>query len=68
MILWNFIIRLVMETTIELSFAVLLNLKYGSSDSKLTGAVVNYGSAILFALILVVAPTLILYFYCKNFE
>ena len=66
-LLWNFILRLIMEGVLELSFCIYFNLRYGSCDFKVLGSWVNYFYAVFFAAIIVAMPFFILIFYCKNF-
>ena len=52
----------------SLSFSVYFNLKYASCDFKIVGSWFNYFMAILFAVIIILAPIFILFFYNKNFS
>jgi len=66
--LWNFVIRLVFETCLMLSFALIINLAL-VGHSKIENWLEAYdrGLAYLLALAMVLLPLFILWFYCKNF-
>jgi len=69
--LWNFVIRLVFEACLELTFAVIINLAFVFSGESPIGnwlEAYDRGIAFLMALAVVLLPLFILWFYCKNFE
>jgi hypothetical protein len=69
--LWNYIIRLIFEATMELSFCVLLNLKFGGLDSPgdlLAGEWFSIGCAIFLGLCVLASPIVIWVFYNRHFD
>lgn len=67
-LMWNFVIRLVIETFLELSFSCYFNLRYANCDFAYVGSWVNYFFAVLFTAMLVAAPFFIIGFYLKYFD
>lgn len=65
--LWNFVIRLVIEAYLELAFSVYFNLKYTSCDFNYFGSWNNYFFALMLGFLLVASPFFILGFYHWNF-
>jgi hypothetical protein len=67
-ILWNFVIRLLLEGTLETAFCVFFNLQYGEFDTSIFGAWFNYFFSCLLGVTLVLLPIWIVVFYLKNFD
>jgi hypothetical protein len=67
--LWNWCIRLVFEATMEFTFACYLNIRFFDSwEETPWGGKVDYVLAIFFAVLVILAPFAIMYFYCKNLD
>jgi len=69
--LWNFVIRLVFEACLELTFAVIIDLPFAwkgirEVENWLEGF--DFALAMVLTVVVVLLPFFILYFYCKNFE
>jgi hypothetical protein len=66
-IMWNFVIRLIVEAYLELTFSVYFNFKYASCNFNYFGSILNYFFAILFACLLIITPFFIIFFYNWHF-
>jgi hypothetical protein len=64
---WNFVIRLVIEGYLELVFSVYFNLNYAKCTFSFLGSWVNYFYAIIFAVLIGLAPLFVVGFYSLNF-
>lgn len=60
---WNFVIRLILEAALEISFCAYFNLKYGKFDKTIFGSWFNFVSIIILAGCLFLLPFFILDFY-----
>ena len=73
-LLWNFVLRLIIEGVLELFFCAVLNVMYGnvySYDSSAewgAGELFNFICACLFGSIAIIAMPWILLFYCTKSE
>lgn len=66
--LWNFVIRLVLEAALEISFCAYLNLRYGHISSHYFGEVFNYVSTLILGSALVFLCGWIVVFYLQRFD
>lgn len=64
---WNFVIRLVIEAYLELVYAVFFNLNYAKCTFSFLGSWVNYFYAIIFAVLIGLAPLFVVGFYSFHF-
>ena len=62
-LLWNFVIRLVLEQFLKLGFGLLLQFKYVFVNKKYYGSVVNFMLAIIMTVIAVLLPFFVVIFY-----
>jgi len=62
------VIRLVIESYLELGFSVYFNLRYARCHFSYLGSWVNYFYAVAFAVALVAAPIFVIVFYGRNFS
>lgn len=69
-IMWNFVIRLIMETALELSFCCLLNIPYLYRIALFEGffEILDYFMTILISIMIAIMPFWIAIFYIRNFE
>lgn len=68
-LIWNFCIRLILETAIETIISTILNLKFGRFSTQLPfGDFVNRMYAYFFAAIYLTSPVTIPAFYCYNYK
>lgn len=67
-LMWNFCIRLVLEAGIEIIISSLLNIRFADFYGVPWGAKLNKILAIFFAVLFLVSPVLISFFYCWNFH
>jgi hypothetical protein len=67
-LLWNFVIRLVIESYLSLGFSVYFNLRFSHGRFSYLGSWVNYFYAVSFAAVLIGAPLFVICFYCYNFK
>ena len=68
---WNWVIRILLESTLELGFSLILMIQFtrpAHLEQKYLGSYINYGIGILLALSLLLLPCFILLFYCKYFD
>ena len=65
---WNFVIRLVLEGALEISFCAYINLKYGTFDSGIFGSWCNYISTVILTVALICLPFWIAVFYTRRFD
>ena len=68
--MWNFIIRLLMETALELSFCCFLNFPYFYKITSVSGFFegMDYFMTALIGFLIVVFPFWAAIFYNKNYE
>jgi hypothetical protein len=67
-LLWNFVIRLILEGALDIAFAAYINLVYGEFNIHLFGSWVNYVSAYILGGAVILLPVWILWFYLRNYE
>jgi hypothetical protein len=67
-LLWNFVIRLVIESYLSLGFSVYFNLRFASCKFSYLGSWVNYFYAVGFAAVIIAAPLFVVFFYSRNFS
>jgi hypothetical protein len=69
-IMWNFVIRLIMETALELSFCCFLNFPYFYRIANFEGffEILDYFMTIVISLMIAIMPFWIAIFYIRNFE
>ena len=67
-LMWNFVIRLILEGALETAFCCYINIKYGKFDRKIFGSVFSFLSSIVLGLLLILFPVFILVFYLRNFD
>lgn len=65
---WNFVIRLLIEAAMEISFGTYLQIKYGEFNFKLFGSWFNFVSTAFLGGSLVLLPIFIVIFYNHNFH
>lgn len=65
---WNFVIRLIIEGSMDLTFTAYFNLKYANFSVRYYGSFVNYILAIMFGILLISTPIFIIVFYGINFR
>lgn len=65
---WNFVIRLIIEGSMDLTFTTYFNLMYARFSVRYYGSFINYIFAILFAILLIASPVFIIVFYGVNFK
>ena len=66
-LLWNVVLRTVMQTSLEFGFCIVFTLKYAEFDGSI-GAAINFCYAYLFTILLGVIPFFFIIFYKKNNE
>ena len=66
-LLWNWIIRLVLESALEIAFASTLNIKFGNFSDP-WGSEINLYMAFLFGGCVLLLPIFICLFYVRNFD
>jgi len=71
--LWNFMIRLVFEASLELVFCCVLNITYGNifdydEENVGVGSKINFYFSVFIGVLILASPLLILLFYNFNFE
>ena len=66
-LLWNAMLRTVMQTSLEFGFCCVLTLKYAKFDGSL-GATINFAFAYLFTVLLCLFPIFCAIFYQKHFN
>ena len=66
-LLWNAVLRTVMQTSLEFCFCCYFNLKYAEMDKSL-GASINFGYAYVFSVLLCAFPIAFIIFYKKKFD
>jgi hypothetical protein len=69
-IMWNFIIRVLMETALELSFCCFLNAPYFYKVTTVKGFFegIDYFMTALIGVMIVAMPFWVAFFYNKNFD
>jgi hypothetical protein len=67
-LLWNFVIRLVIESYLSLGFSVYFNLRFTSCNFLYLGSWVNYFYAVGFAAVIIAAPLFVVFFYSRKFS
>ena len=67
-LLWNWIIRLLLESILEISFALMLQFQYSNPKKSEWGAFLDYGVGIIIAPLLVLLPIFIIVFYNYHFD
>jgi len=67
-LIWNFCIRLVLETAIEIIFCTILNLRFSQWNTSHWSEQLNYCFAIFFAGLYLTSPITISLFFCVNFK
>ena len=65
---WNFVIRLIIESSMDLTFTCYFNLKYANFSVHHYGSFINFIAAILLGGLLIASPFFILVFYGLNFS
>lgn len=65
--LWNWVIRLTLETALELGFLLVFQFQYGKLDKTKFGSIINFVIAVMLAIMLILLPFFISIFYMKNF-
>ena len=66
-LLWNWVIRLVLEEILELGFCLSLQFKYGIFKGASGPTLIDMSFGILYGIIIILLPAFILFFYCKYF-
>jgi hypothetical protein len=67
-LIWNFVIRLLFEESLETTYSVVLAFKYGSFSTTSFGTAIDYIIAALLALSVASLPVFMVIFYLKNYE
>jgi hypothetical protein len=67
-LLWNFVIRLLLEESLETTFSIVLTFKYGSFSTISYGTAIDYIIAALLAFSVAILPVFMVIFYLKNYE
>ena len=65
--LWNWVIRLVLEEVLELGFCLSLQYKYGFVKGASVPVVIDLSFGIIYGTAIFLLPPFILFFYCKYF-
>ena len=65
---WNFVIRLILEQTLETLFSVVLTLKYSRFTTSAFGSAIDYIFSIMFAALIGILPFFMVIFYLKYFS
>jgi hypothetical protein len=66
--MWNFTLRLCLEASLDLSYSILINLKYGDFQEQPFGAQANYIWCVILAAFYVVFPFFLVLFYVHRFK
>ena len=66
--MWNWVIRLLFENVLELSFAVALNLKYSNPNKYAWAALLDYTLSCGIGVLIILLPIFILVFYYYHFD
>ena len=66
-LLWNAILRTVMQTSLEFSFCCIFTIKYAINDGSMC-ALLNIAYAYVFAALLCIAPVFYIMFYKNHFH
>ena len=67
-VMWNFTLRLVLEASLDLSYSVLINLKYGYFEDQPFGAQANYLWSVFLVALYVAFPFFLVIFYVYRFK
>jgi hypothetical protein len=67
-LLWNTVIRLVLEESLESTYAVVLCFKYSTFNKGAFGSAADYILACILAVAIASLPAFMLIFYLKNFD
>jgi hypothetical protein len=65
--LWNFVIRLVLEESLETLYSVTLTFKYGRFSTKAFGSATDYILSIMLTIAIASLPFFMVIFYNKYF-
>ena len=66
-LLWNTVLRTVMQTSLEFGFCIVFTLQYGTFEWSF-GPLMNYCFAVVFAILLCTIPIFFIVFYKSNFS
>jgi len=66
--LWNPVIRLVLEESLESTYAIVLCFKYSTFNKYAFGSAIDYILAVILAVAIASLPVFMLIFYLKNFD
>lgn len=67
-LVWNFVIRLLLEECLETTFAVALTYKYSRFTKRAFGSATDYILGIVLTAAIAILPFFLVIFYLKNFE
>lgn len=67
-LLWNTVIRLVLEESLETTYAVVLCFKYSSFNSGAFGSMTDYILSVILAVAIATLPAFMIIFYLKYFD
>jgi len=65
---WNFVIRLILEQTLETLFSVALTFKYSRFTTSAFGSATDYIFSIILAALIGILPLFMVIFYLKYFS
>lgn len=66
-LMWNFVIRLIIEGYMELCFSVYFQLKYTKYSFDYLGSMTDYIMGCFLAMLIIIAPLFVAIFYYRNF-
>ena len=66
MLLWNAVLRTIMQTSLEFTFCAIFTLTYAENDRSLC-AIINYVYAYVFAILVALFSVFSVIFYRRNF-